>query len=189
MRPVDKASTCTVGLLTQRSSLFIYSIDRLDREICESRKRLMLAPRPHFTLLLRVSRMGLIFPGSTFSIMLTHLFFGYDPFFLNSNQNLPAFPGATHLLPTVCLRNYTEQLPSVCFSNLSYAKAPRQNRRRRRNQPACCGGAAFLFHNKTWTIIPTIGSLRVYVHPWSGTVYPTNLVAVTRIRASVSTPP
>lgn len=34
----------------------------------------------------------------------------------------------------------------------------------------CCGGAAFLFHNKTWTIIPTLGSLRVYVHPWSGTV-------------------
>jgi hypothetical protein len=27
-----------------------------------------------------------------------------------------------------------------------------------------------LFHNKTWTIIPTLGSLRVYVHPWSGTV-------------------
>lgn len=48
--------------------------------------------------------------------------------------------------------------------------SPRAPRRRQRNQPACCGGAAFLFHNKTWTIIPTLGSLRVYVHPWSGTV-------------------
>lgn len=27
-----------------------------------------------------------------------------------------------------------------------------------------------MFHNKTWTIIPSLGSLRVYVHPWSGTV-------------------
>lgn len=48
--------------------------------------------------------------------------------------------------------------------------SPRAPQRRQRKQPACCGGAAFLFHNKTWTIIPTLGSLRVYVHPWSGTV-------------------
>lgn len=27
-----------------------------------------------------------------------------------------------------------------------------------------------MFHNKTWTIIPSLGSLRVYVHPWSDTV-------------------
>ena len=36
-------------------------------------------------------------------------------------RTCPHFRGPkTHLLPTVCLRNYTEQLPSVCFSNLSY---------------------------------------------------------------------
>lgn len=71
------------------------------------------------------------------------------------------------------LRNYTERVdPPLPFVLATYPKvsSPRAPRRRQRNQPACCGGAAFFFHNKTWTIIPTLGSLRVYVHPWSGTV-------------------
>ena len=78
-----------------------------------------------------------------------------------------------HLQPTVFLRNYTERVdPPLPFVLETFLKvsSPRAPRRRQRNQPACCGGAAFLFHNKTWTIIPTLGSLRVYVHPWSGTV-------------------
>lgn len=80
-----------------------------------------------------------------------------------------------HLLPTVLvfLRNSTERVdPPLPFVLATYPKvsSPRAPRRRQRNQPACCGGAAFLFHNKTWTIIPILGSLRVYVHPWSGTV-------------------
>lgn len=69
--------------------------------------------------------------------------------------------------------NYTERVdPPLPFVLATYPKvsSPRAPRRRQRNQPACCGGAAFLFHNKTWTIIPTLGSLRVYVHPWSDTV-------------------
>lgn len=63
-------------------------------------------------------------------------------------------------------------LPPPPFVLATYPKvsSPRAPRRRQRKQPACCGGAAFFFHNKTWTIIPTLGSLRVYVHPWSGTV-------------------
>lgn len=76
-----------------------------------------------------------------------------------------------HLLPTVFLRNYTKRVdPFLPFVLATYPKvsSPRAPRRRQRNQPACCGGAAFLFHNKTWTIIPT--RLRVYVHPWSVTV-------------------
>ena len=62
--------------------------------------------------------------------------------------------------------------PPIPFVLATYPKvsSPRAPRRRQRKQPACCGGAAFFFHNKTWTIIPTLGSLRVYVHPWSGTV-------------------
>ncbi|MCI80379.1 hypothetical protein A2U01_0101650, partial [Trifolium medium] len=36
------------------------------------------------------------------------------------------------------------------------------------NPPAMAG--QLFFHNKTWTIIPTLGSLRVYVYPWLGTV-------------------
>ncbi|GMJ16209.1 hypothetical protein HRI_005291300 [Hibiscus trionum] len=60
--------------------------------------------------------------------------------------------------------------PELVRSTYTEVSSPRAPRRRQRNQPACCGGAAFLFHNKTWTIIPTLGSLRVYVHPWSGTV-------------------
>jgi len=82
-----------------------------------------------------------------------------------------------HLLPTVFLRNYTERVdpPPPPFVLATYPKvsSPRAPRRRptsKGKQPACCGGAAFFFHNKTWTIIPTLGSLRVYVHPWSGTV-------------------
>lgn len=78
-----------------------------------------------------------------------------------------------HLLPTVFLRNSTERVdPRPPFVLATYPKvsSPRAPRRRQRKQPACCGGAAFFFHNKTWTIIPTLGSLRVYVHPWSGTV-------------------
>lgn len=92
----------------------------------------------------------------------------------------PAFPffwrgpkKCLHLQPTVFLRNYTERVdPPLPFVLETFLKvsSPRAPRRRQRNQPACCGGAAFLFHNKTWTIIPTLGSLRVYVHPWSGTV-------------------
>lgn len=78
-----------------------------------------------------------------------------------------------HLLPTVFLRNSTERVdPPLPFVLATYPKvsSPRAPRRRQRKQPACCGGAAFFFHNKTWTIIPTLGSLRVYVHPWLGTV-------------------
>lgn len=62
--------------------------------------------------------------------------------------------------------------PPIPFVLATYPKvsSPRAPRRRQRKQPVCCGGAAFFFHNKTWTIIPTFGSLRVYVHPWSGTV-------------------
>lgn len=78
-----------------------------------------------------------------------------------------------HLLPTVFLRNSTERVdPPLPFvlETTPKVSSPRASRRRQRNQPACCGGAAFLFHNKTWTIIPTLGILRVYVHPWSGTI-------------------
>lgn len=78
-----------------------------------------------------------------------------------------------HLLPTVFLRNSTSRVaPPLPFVLATYPKVSslRAPRRRQRNQPACCGGAAFLFHNKTWTIIPTLGSLRVYVHPWPDTV-------------------
>jgi len=78
-----------------------------------------------------------------------------------------------HLPPTVFLRNLTERGdPLLPFVLATYPKvsSPRAPRWRQRNQPACWGGAAFLFHNKTWTIIPTLGSLRVYVHPWLGTV-------------------
>lgn len=78
-----------------------------------------------------------------------------------------------HLLTTVFLRNSTERVdPPLPFvlATTPIVSWPRAYRRRQRNQPACCGVAASLFHNKTWTIIPTLGSLRVYVHPWSGTV-------------------
>lgn len=94
------------------------------------------------------------------------------------SSTLPAFDlegpkKCLHLLPTVFLRNYTERvdppLPFVLATSPTVS-SPRAPRLRQRNQPACCGGAAFLFHNKTWTIIPSLGSLRVYVHPWSGTV-------------------
>lgn len=60
--------------------------------------------------------------------------------------------------------------PPFVLATYPKVSPPRAPRRRQRKQPACCGGAAFFFHNKTWTIIPTLGSLRVYVHPWSGTV-------------------
>lgn len=60
--------------------------------------------------------------------------------------------------------------PPFVLATYPKVSSPRAPRRRQRKQPACCGGAAFFFHNKTWTIIPTLGSLRVYVHPWSGTV-------------------
>lgn len=60
--------------------------------------------------------------------------------------------------------------PPFVLATYPKVSSPRARRRRQRKQPACCGGAAFFFHNKTWTIIPTLGSLRVYVHPWSGTV-------------------
>lgn len=49
------------------------------------------------------------------------------------------------------------------------------------------GGAA-LFHNQTWTMIPTLEVSRVYVHPWSEFPFDLSLVASPRIRASVSTP-
>lgn len=78
-----------------------------------------------------------------------------------------------HLLPTVFLRNSTERVDlPLPFVLATYPKvsSPRAPRGRQRKQPACCGGAAFFFHNKTWTIIPTLGSSRVYVHPWSDTV-------------------
>ena len=125
------------------------------------------------------------------------------------SSTLPAFPffwrgsqKCLHLPPTVFLRNLTERVdplltveslhtsPPVCFILATYPKvsSPRAPRWRQRNQPACWGGAAFLFHNKTWTIIPTLGSLRVYVHPWLEFPFDFFLVAVTRIRASVSTP-
>ncbi|KAH0634568.1 hypothetical protein KY290_035004 [Solanum tuberosum] len=52
--------------------------------------------------------------------------------------------------------------PPIPFVLATYPKvsSPRAPRRRQRKQPVCCGGAAFFFHNKTWTIIPTFGSLR-----------------------------
>lgn len=75
-----------------------------------------------------------------------------------------------HLLPTVFLRNSTERVDPPVLATYPTVSSPRAPRRRQRNQPARCGGAAFFFHKKTWTIIPTLGSLRVYVHPWSGTV-------------------
>ncbi|WMV24499.1 hypothetical protein MTR67_017884, partial [Solanum verrucosum] len=62
--------------------------------------------------------------------------------------------------------------PPIPFVLATYPKvsSSRAPQRRQRKQHVCCGGVAFFFHNKTWTIIPTFGSLRVYVHPWSGTV-------------------
>lgn len=89
------------------------------------------------------------------------------------SSTLPALPGQRNVY-TCCvfLRNSTERADPPPFVLATYPKvsSPRAPRRRQRKQPACCGGAAFFFHNKTWTIIPTLGSLRVYVHPWSGTV-------------------
>lgn len=110
-----------------------------------------------------------------------NLYLRQDPTLFYSRtlyRALPAFPffrgpkKCLHLLPTAFLRNSTERVdPPLPFVLATYPKvsSPRAPRRRQRNQPACCGGAAF-FHNKTWTIIPTLGSLRVYVHPWLGTV-------------------
>ncbi|CAH9118000.1 unnamed protein product [Cuscuta epithymum] len=51
-----------------------------------------------------------------------------------------------HLLPTVFLRNYTEQVdPPIPFVLATSPKvsSPRAPRRRQRKQPVCCGGAAF----------------------------------------------
>lgn len=83
----------------------------------------------------------------------------------------------------------------VCFSNSSYGLLAKSFPATT-EEPTCCGGgnSGRLFRKKTRTIIPVnpIGSLRVYVHPWLGTVpflFLATLVAVTRIRASVSTPP
>lgn len=92
---------------------------------------------------------------------------------------LPAFPfeGGQRNVSTCCQQSFfgiilNGSIPPLPFVLATYPKvsSPRAPRRRQRNQPACCGGAAFLFHNKTWTIIPTLGSLRVYVHPRLGTV-------------------
>jgi len=61
-------------------------------------------------------------------------------------------------------------LPSRLFEQL-ILRSPHQELPgddRGSNPPAVAG--RLFFHNKTWTIIPTLGSLRVYVHPWLGTV-------------------
>lgn len=148
----------------------------------------MVAPRPNFTLLLRVSGSNWFdLSGCTQHLYGDACIKGPASYLKIKDRPLPysrtlcrALPcphfflrgPKNHLLPTVFLRNYTELICSPPFVLATYpmVSSPRAPRRRRRNQPACCGGAAFLFHNKTWTIIPTLGSLRVYVHPWSGTV-------------------
>lgn len=106
---------------------------------------------------------------------------------MNYTIEEPTFISKASSTCCVFLRNSTE---TGQFYRQLILRSPRQDRRRQRKQPVCCGGAAFFFHNKTWTIIPTLGSLRVYVHPWSEFPFDSSsLVAVTRIRASVSTPP
>ena len=86
------------------------------------------------------------------------------------------FEGGQRNVSTCCQQSFFGIIlngsipPPFILATYPKVSSPRTPRRRQRKQPACCGGAAFLFHNKTWTIIPTLGSLRVYVHPWSGTV-------------------
>ncbi|CDY67013.1 BnaUnng01800D [Brassica napus] len=83
-------------------------------------------------------------------------------------------------LSTVFLRNSTERVdPLLPFVLATYpkvsspfsrvTKVPRQELSGddRGTNPLAVAGRLFLFHNKTWTIIPNLGSLRVYVHPWS----------------------
>lgn len=81
------------------------------------------------------------------------------------SSTLSAFP----FEPTVFLRNSTERVDPFVLANSPKVKGLLA-KSSPATKPVCCGGAAFFFHNKTWTIIPTFGSLRVYVHPWSGTV-------------------
>lgn len=73
-----------------------------------------------------------------------------------------------HLLPTVFLRNFTERVdPPLPFVLETY---PKVSPATTEEPTRLLWRGGFFFHNKTWTIIPTLGSLRVYVHPWSSTV-------------------
>jgi hypothetical protein len=77
------------------------------------------------------------------------------------------FPSIRRVLPTVFLRSPTEKPgrsspPFVGATCLTLAdELPSDDGGTFRP----VGGAAF-FHNKTWTIIPTLEVSRVYVHPW-----------------------
>lgn len=97
-----------------------------------------------------------------------------------------------HLLPTVFLRNSTERVDPPVLATYPTVSSPRAPRRRQRNQPARCGGAAFFFFTRR----PGRLSLPSVAYEFTsipGRVqflfFAPHLVAFTRIRASVSTPP
>lgn len=98
-----------------------------------------------------------------------------------------------HLLPTVFLRNSTERVdPPLPFVLATYPKvsSPRAPRRRQRKQPACCGGAAFFFTIRPGRLsLPSVAYEFTSIPGWVQFPFDFSLVAVTRIRASVSTPP
>lgn len=85
------------------------------------------------------------------------------------------FSGGQRNVSTCCQQSFFgillngSILPSR-FSNLSYGLLAKSSPATT-EEPTCpLWRGGFFFHKKTWTIIPTLGSLRVYVHPWSGTV-------------------
>ncbi|KAK7375855.1 hypothetical protein VNO78_35168 [Psophocarpus tetragonolobus] len=98
-----------------------------------------------------------------------------------------------HLLPTVFLRNSTERVdPPLPFVLATYPKvsSPRAPRRRQRKQPACSGGAAFFFTIRPGRLsLPSVAYEFTSIPGWVQFPFDFSLVAVTRIRASVSTPP
>ena len=126
-----------------------------------------------------------------------------DPTLLSNplpSLTLPAFPfflrgpkKCLHLLPTVFLRNSTERVdPPLPFVLATYPKvsSPGAPRRRQRNQPACCGGAAFFFTIRPGRLsLPSVAYEFTSIPGWVQFPFDFSLVAVTRIRASVSTPP
>ena len=93
-----------------------------------------------------------------------------SPHFLFQGAKEMSPPAANSLSSEWYWTGRSSPLPFVLatYPSVSSPRAPRR-RERKQKQPLWRGGF-FLSQSETWTIIPTLRSLRVYVHPWSGTV-------------------
>ena len=126
-------------------------------------------------------------------------FFRTGPQLLLPSSTLPAFSLEGQRNVSTCLQKYffvillNGSIPPPFFEKLILTvSSPRTHRRRQRNSPTCCGGTAFFF----FTIRPGRLSLPSVAYEFTsipGRVqflfFAPHLVAFTRIRASVSTPP